>query len=88
MSTTKRSDSPFRADAARVALIAHDARKEDLTEWANFNRDTLARCSLVATGITGKMIAENTGLNVTSCFRALSEAMRKSVRCWSNISSI
>ncbi|MGC2129348.1 MAG: methylglyoxal synthase [Candidatus Aquilonibacter sp.] len=64
MSTTKRSDSPFRADAARVALIAHDARKEDLTEWANFNRDTLARCSLVATGTTGKMIAENTGLNV------------------------
>jgi methylglyoxal synthase len=64
MSTTRRSDSPFRADTARVALIAHDARKEDLTEWAKFNRETLSRCSLVATGTTGAQIAEKTGLDV------------------------
>jgi methylglyoxal synthase len=48
----------------RVALIAHDARKADLTEWAKFNRDTLAGCSLVATGTTGALIAENTGLEI------------------------
>jgi methylglyoxal synthase len=48
----------------RVALIAHDARKDDLTEWAKFNRDTLAACSLVATGTTGALIAKNTGLDV------------------------
>jgi methylglyoxal synthase len=64
MSTIRRSDAPFQANAARVALIAHDARKEDLTEWVNFNRETLARCSLVATGTTGGLIAEKTGLNV------------------------
>ena len=64
MSTMKRSDSPFSKDAARVALIAHDARKEDLTEWVKFNQETLARCSLVATGTTGGMIAEKTGLNI------------------------
>src|ERR1700681_4596919 len=33
----------------RVALIAHDGRKADLTEWATFNRGTLAGCELVAT---------------------------------------
>ena len=48
----------------RVALIAHDARKADLTEWAKFNRDTRAGWSLVASGTTGALIAENTGLEV------------------------
>ncbi|HTU69853.1 MAG TPA: methylglyoxal synthase [Candidatus Baltobacteraceae bacterium] len=50
--------------STRVALIAHDARKEDLAEWVEFNREPLASCSLVATGTTGKLIAERTGLNV------------------------
>lgn len=49
---------------ARVALIAHDARKTDLTEWASFNRETLSRCSLVATGTTGALISAETGLDV------------------------
>lgn len=48
----------------RVALIAHDARKDDLTEWAAFNSGTLARCQLVATGTTGARVAEATGLPV------------------------
>jgi methylglyoxal synthase len=64
MTPITRSDSTFRADAARVALIAHDARKDDLTDWANFNRETLAGCSLVATGTTGALIAERTGLEI------------------------
>lgn len=64
MTPITRPDSPFRQDGARVALIAHDARKEDLTEWAGFNRDTLSRCSLVATGTTGALIAERTGLEI------------------------
>jgi methylglyoxal synthase len=53
-----------RSAAPRVALIAHDGRKHDLTEWATFNRGTLARCELVATGTTGAMVAEATGLSV------------------------
>jgi methylglyoxal synthase len=48
----------------RVALIAHDGRKADLVEWAEFNRGTLAGCTLVATGTTGSMIAEQTGLTI------------------------
>jgi len=50
--------------APRVALIAHDGRKHDLTEWATFNRGKLARCDLVATGTTGAMVAGATGLPV------------------------
>jgi len=53
-----------RGAAPRVALIAHDGRKHDLTEWATFNSGTLSRCALVATGTTGAMVAEATGLPV------------------------
>jgi methylglyoxal synthase len=55
---------PRRAGGPRIALIAHDGRKADLVEWAEFNRGTLASCHLVATGTTGTMIAEKTGLQV------------------------
>jgi methylglyoxal synthase len=48
----------------RIALIAHDACKDDLTAWAAFNRETLARCELVATGTTGALVAGATGLDV------------------------
>jgi methylglyoxal synthase len=50
--------------APRVALIAHDGCKADLVEWAAFNRGTLARCDIVATGTTGSMVADATGLSV------------------------
>ncbi|HEX3549773.1 MAG TPA: methylglyoxal synthase [Candidatus Elarobacter sp.] len=52
------------AGAPRVALIAHDACKDDMVEWAAFNRGTLSRCDLVATGTTGAMVARATGLDV------------------------
>jgi methylglyoxal synthase len=48
----------------RIALIAHDACKEDLVAWAAFNRETLSRCELVATGTTGALIASATGLEI------------------------
>lgn len=48
----------------RIALIAHDGRKNDMVEWAAFNAGTLRRCTLVATGTTGSRIAEATGLEV------------------------
>jgi methylglyoxal synthase len=41
----------------RVALIAHDNRKDDMLDWARFNRGTLARHELFATGTTGATIA-------------------------------
>jgi methylglyoxal synthase len=36
-----------------IALVAHDRRKEEMLEWALFNRGTLARCTLFATRTTG-----------------------------------
>jgi methylglyoxal synthase len=48
----------------RIALVAHDGRKDDLLEWVQYNRATLAQHFLYGTGTTGKIIAENTGLPV------------------------
>jgi len=48
----------------RVALIAHDAKKKDIVAFAAANRELLARCKLTATGTTGKLIREATGLVV------------------------
>lgn len=41
-----------------IALVAHDHRKPDLTEWAAYNADTLCEHRLVCTGTTGRRIAE------------------------------
>jgi methylglyoxal synthase len=48
-----------------LALIAHDHRKADLVAWATFNRETLARFSLVATRHTAEMVALKVGLPVS-----------------------
>jgi len=48
----------------KIALIAHDARKQDLLEWVKFNRDTLSRHILYGTGGTGTLIAQETQLQV------------------------
>lgn len=48
----------------RIALVAHDGRKQDLLEWVAFNRETLSHHFLFATGTTGQLIAEATGLPV------------------------
>jgi len=47
-----------------IALVAHDNKKDDLVEWVDFNKGTLAAHNLYATGETGKRIVEKTGLNV------------------------
>ena len=49
----------------RIALVAHDGRKQDMREWAEFNRDMLAGHQLYATGTTGWMVSEELGLPVT-----------------------
>jgi len=48
----------------KIALIAHDARKADLLEWACFNQKVLAQHTLHATGTTGTLIMEETGLKI------------------------
>ena len=48
----------------RIALVAHDHKKADLIEWAEYNRGTLVRHDLVATGTTGRLLQEEVGLDV------------------------
>jgi methylglyoxal synthase len=48
----------------RIALVAHDHKKPDLLEWADYNRGTLASHDLVATGTTGGLLHDRLGLEV------------------------
>jgi len=47
-----------------ICLVAHDNKKEDLTEWVMFNRRLLAMHELVATGTTGTLIERSADLKV------------------------
>ena len=50
--------------ATTLALIAHDAKKDDLVAFATRRRDDLARFDLLATGTTGSRLADATGLPI------------------------
>ena len=47
-----------------IALIAHDAKKELITQFCIAYCGILSRHSLCATGTTGKLISEATGLEI------------------------
>jgi methylglyoxal synthase len=59
-------DAPIAAGPGRrtLALIAHDARKDDLVAFARRWRAQLARFPLLATGTTGQRLADEVGLDV------------------------
>ena len=48
----------------RVALIAHDGKKNDMVSLALEFRELLARCTLCATGTTGTRLTDEAGLEV------------------------
>ena len=50
--------------AFRLALIAHDAKKDDIVTLAQDFRAVLVQCKLCATGTTGACIATATGLKI------------------------
>lgn len=52
----------------RIALVAHDAQKTNLLEWAKFNRGTLAQHELWATGTTGALLEPVLGASVQKLF--------------------
>lgn len=51
----------------RIALIAHDNKKLDMIKLVAEFREAFAAHELLATGTTGKLIAEHTGLSVHRC---------------------
>lgn len=56
--------------ALRLALIAHDQKKDDLVAFAVAHADFLATCSIVATGTTGGRIAEACPRLRVKCLRS------------------
>lgn len=58
------NDENSAISAVTIALVAHDNMKDDLLEWAKFNRDFLANFRLIATGTTGRLLQEQLDLEV------------------------
>lgn len=48
----------------RIALVAHDNKKQDLLDWAKWNKTLLTNHELYATGTTGKLLEEVLGTTV------------------------
>ena len=50
---------------ARIGLVAHDDKKDEMVNWALANRDKLGLHDLWGTGTTGGRVSAGTGLHVT-----------------------
>ena len=48
----------------RIALVAHDNKKQDLLEWAHYNRELLIKHELCATGTTGSLLEKTLEVDV------------------------
>jgi methylglyoxal synthase len=51
--------------AKKIALVAHDNKKDDLLEWAAYNKETLIQHKLYGTGTTGWLLEKELGLEIT-----------------------
>jgi methylglyoxal synthase len=47
-----------------IALVAHDNKKNELIEWARFNRELLVNHQIYATGTTGDLLEDELGIEV------------------------
>ena len=48
-----------------IALVAHDNKKGNLLEWVRFNKNTLQKHNLFATGTTGKLLEDELNSKIT-----------------------
>jgi methylglyoxal synthase len=48
----------------KIALVAHDNKKQDLVEWAKYNRELLAHHRLYGTGTTGEVLERELGVPI------------------------
>ena len=56
--------NPMPPQAKKLALVAHDNMKQELLDWARFNRDILTRHGLFATGTTGQLLERELGVDI------------------------
>ena len=49
----------------RIALVAHDNKKNELMEWAVYNKTALSKHRLYGTGTTGKLLEQALGQSVS-----------------------
>ena len=49
----------------RIAFIAHDGAKKQIAEWAVMHKSRLQNHELFSTGMTGALLKEKTGLDIT-----------------------
>ncbi|WP_191236676.1 methylglyoxal synthase [Cobetia marina] len=52
------------AERKRIALVAHDGKKDEMLAWAMRWRDELSRHQLLGTGTTARRISKELGLEV------------------------
>jgi len=52
------------SDLKRIALVAHDEKKQEMVDWAREHTEILGRHRLWATGTTGSKVVEATGLEI------------------------
>ena len=48
----------------KIALVAHDNKKDDMLGWVKYNRDTLSQHTLYATGTTGTILGKTLGIEI------------------------
>ena len=48
-----------------IALVAHDNKKNDLIEWARWNKPVLQRHNIFATGTTGRLMETELEMTIT-----------------------
>lgn len=49
----------------RIALVAHDNKKDELCQWVQRHKEILKEHAVFATGTTGYLLEHETGLHVT-----------------------
>ena len=71
-----------------IALIAHDAKKELMVQFCIAYCGILSRHNLYATGTTGKVVSEATGLDITRFFSGSQggdQQIISRIQCYSGI---
>lgn len=48
----------------RIALVAHDGKKDDIVIWVDKNKDVLKNHFLCGTGTTARILSDKTGLSI------------------------